>query len=91
LEKVPYIINTSKGGVINTADLISALRNEKIKGVALDVLENEQLSTYTQEEKDYFNYLTTQKNVIITPHIAGYSFEASYKLCVVLLEKLGIT
>jgi len=91
LGKVPYIINTSRGGIINTADLITALRNEKIKGVALDVLENEQLSTYTQEEKDYFNYLTTQKNVIITPHIAGYSFEASYKLCVVLLEKLGIT
>ena len=91
LEKVPYIINTSRGGIINTADLIHALQNKRIKGVALDVLENEQLSIYTQEEKDYFNYLTTQKNVIITPHIAGYSFEASYKLCVVLLEKLGIT
>ena len=41
-------------------------------------------------EKEEFEFLINQNNVIITPHIAGYSFESTYKMSRILLEKLGI-
>jgi D-3-phosphoglycerate dehydrogenase len=90
LQRQPILLNTSRGSVINTSSLIAALKNGIIKAAALDVLENEQLSSYNSEEKKEFEFLINQNNVIITPHIAGYSFESTYKMSRILLEKLGI-
>jgi D-3-phosphoglycerate dehydrogenase len=89
-QKKPIFINTSRGGVVDTSALILALENKLIKSAALDVLENENLGTYTDIESNQLNQLQALKNVIITPHIAGYSFEANYKMSKILLEKLGI-
>ena len=89
LKRSPWILNTSRGQIINTNDLRTALLSGSIAGAGLDVLENEKLFSYTDEERAIFNWLLEQPNVIITPHIAGYSHEAFLKMSETLLEKLG--
>ncbi len=89
LEQKPFFINASRGAVTDTSALIEALKKDTIAGAALDVLENEKLDSLSAKEKSDLDFLTQQPNVIITPHIAGYSHEAFVKMSSVLLEKLG--
>ena len=86
----PYIINTSRGKVLKTSALIKALQEQQVKGAALDVLENEDISNLNEKEKQEFDFLKNRPDVLITPHIAGYSAEAFYKMSEILLQKLGI-
>ncbi|MBL7702462.1 MAG: hydroxyacid dehydrogenase [Ferruginibacter sp.] len=90
LQQKPFIINTSRGPVVQTSALINALQQNMITGAALDVLENEQISNLSVAQKEEMAYLTKQPNVILTPHIAGYSAEAFNKMSAVILEKLEI-
>lgn len=90
LRQKPFFISTCRGPVTDTLALINALKNGYISGAALDVLENEKLSSYTDLEKEQLNYLVQHPNVIITPHIAGYSNEAYLRMSQALLQKLGL-
>lgn len=90
LKRKPWLLNTSRGAVVNTQHLKTALENDQLAGAGLDVLENEKLSSFSEQEKTVFNWLLDQPGVVITPHIAGYSHEAFYKMSEVLLQKLGL-
>lgn len=85
-----WFINAARGKIVNTDDIVNALETGIIRGACLDVLENEKLSTYSVAEKERFDKLLHMPNVIMTPHIGGYSYEASVKMARIVLEKLHV-
>ena len=90
-EKPFWFINTARGKSVVTEDLVEALQSGKILGAGLDVLEYEKLSFETLFEIDKpkaFEYLLKAKNVILTPHIAGWTHESKIKLAQVTIDKI---
>ncbi|RYG54571.1 MAG: hydroxyacid dehydrogenase, partial [Chitinophagaceae bacterium] len=90
LQKQPVILNTSRGGVVDTAALVEALDSGKISGAGLDVLENESPATFNETDRQQLHHLSNHPRVIVTPHIAGYTHEAFLKMSEVLLKKLKL-
>ena len=87
-KKPIYIINTARGKCIKTSDLIKNLKSGKVRGACLDVLEDENISFEKLEIKTHFNYLTQNKNIILSPHIAGWTKESKRKIAEILLKKI---
>lgn len=83
-----YLLNTSRGKVVNTKDLIEALNQGKILGAGLDVLEFEAFSNELQDTPRELQDLFSRTNVVLTPHVAGWSVESNYKLSYFLAEKI---
>ncbi|MCK9613366.1 MAG: NAD(P)-dependent oxidoreductase [Bacteroidales bacterium] len=86
-----YLINTSRGKVLNTEDLVKNMKSGKVTGAALDVLEYESSSFEKIGLKNFpepMQYLVNADNVILTPHIAGWSVESNLKHAQVLVEKI---
>ena len=88
LKRQPLFINTSRGKVVDTDALIVALDEGRISGAGIDVLENEDLASYTADENVRLHSLTDRDQVIVTPHIAGYTQEALFKMSDMLAQKL---
>jgi D-3-phosphoglycerate dehydrogenase / 2-oxoglutarate reductase len=88
------VVNTARGEVVSLQDLNKAMDENVIRGAVLDVLENEKLKTLTPPQLLAFNSLKERSNVILTPHIAGWTYESHVKINVALVSKiklLGIT
>lgn len=86
----PFIlINTSRGPVVDMLAVYEAMKQGKITGVCLDVFEHEPLSAMTAAERTALNEMLQRPDFIATPHIAGYTHEALYKMSKTLLDKIS--
>lgn len=82
------LINTARGACVKTEDLVLALENGQIGGACLDVFENEKPATYSLSDHHWYGRLHELDNVVLSPHIAGWTHESKRKLAEVLLEKI---
>lgn len=82
------LINTARGEIVSLNDINDALDRKKVRGAVLDVLENEKLNTLTAGQRSAFNSLKEKANVILTPHIAGWTYESHVKINVALVSKI---
>ena len=83
-----YLINTSRGQCVKTSDLILGIKTGKILGACLDVIENESRSFENFEQDSYLDFLKKSEKVILTPHVAGWTFESKLKLSQIILKKI---
>lgn len=91
IEKSVFLLNLSRGKIVETAALVKALKSGKVIGAGLDVLEYERTSFesfFEQELPEEFNYLLKSDAVLFTPHIGGWTDESYYKLSAVLADKI---
>lgn len=89
-----WFINTARGKSVVTADLVAALKTGKILGAGLDVLEYEKASfedMFTGTMPDPFQYLINAQNVLLTPHVAGWTIESKEKLAQTIVDKIKLT
>ncbi len=83
------LLNTARGEVLKTIDLVKHLKSGKVLGAGLDVLEYEKHAFEKLENlPEDFKYLSGARNVVFSPHVAGWTTESYYKLAMVLFEKI---
>jgi len=88
-----WIINTARGKSVVTEDLVNGLRSGKVLGAGLDVLEYEKSSfedmfTSSHQLPQAFQYLMKADNVLLSPHVAGWTFESHLKLAQTIVDKI---
>ncbi len=87
-KKPILLLNSSRGPITPLEPLLHGLRSGQIKGLALDVLPNEKLSSWSPVEKELFTEIAAYPATIFSPHVAGWTTESYYKINEVLLEKI---
>lgn len=88
-----WLINTARGKSVVTQDLVSALKTSKILGAGLDVLEYEKASfetLFSSALPEAFQYLIAAENVLLTPHVAGWTMESKEKLAQTIVDKIKL-
>jgi D-3-phosphoglycerate dehydrogenase len=81
-------MNLARGEVVDQGAVVALLQAGKMKGAALDVLENEKLYTLSPAQKVNFDFLAQAPNVVLTPHIGGWSHQSYVKINEVLVRKI---
>jgi D-3-phosphoglycerate dehydrogenase len=87
-KKGVIFLNASRGKVVNFVDLLTHLENGFIGGAALDVFENEKPATYTKEEQHLFERFFGLPNVMVSPHIAGWTNESKERISKIILARI---
>jgi len=83
------LLNTSRGEVLSLAALCEALRKGKVWAAALDVLENEKINQLDAAQQIHFDFLRQHPAVLLTPHIAGWTWESYRRINEVLVKKIA--
>lgn len=81
-----FLLNTARGEIINTKAVLAAIKDQKILGAGLDVLEAEKFPALA--EQDWYQELIACQQVILTPHVGGWTFDSYRKISEVLAQKL---
>lgn len=84
-----FLINSARGEILPVKDLLSLLESGKVIGAALDVLEKEKFDKLTSEEKELFTDLFQRRNVVLSPHVGGWTFASYKRINEVLVGKIG--
>jgi D-3-phosphoglycerate dehydrogenase len=88
-----WLINTARGKSVLTSDLVNALKSGKILGAGLDVLEYEKSSfenvMSSAVETSHLKHLIKMDNVLLTPHVAGWTKESKEKLAQTIVDKIA--
>ncbi len=84
-----YLLNTARGEIVCLSSVLKGLKSGKIIGAALDVLENEKLKTLSDEQEKVFRELTERDDVLLSPHVGGWTFESYVRINEVLTSKLA--
>jgi len=87
-KKPLIVINTSRGKILNTKECLELMDENKIIAMGLDVFENETLTKLSFSEKRWFTMLKNKENVIMTPHVAGWSIQSEFKIAKILADKI---
>ncbi|MEH6513717.1 MAG: 2-hydroxyacid dehydrogenase [Maribacter arcticus] len=91
-QKPIWIINTARGKCIITSDLVEAMKSGKVLGAGLDVLEYEKASFENMFSDnnlpDAFQYLINSDQVVLSPHVAGWTVESKIKLAQTIVDKI---
>lgn len=82
------LVNTSRGHIVPTADLLEALEGGQLAGACLDVFENEKPTTYSPEQQQLFERLFARTDVVLSPHVAGWTVESKERLAMLLLDRI---
>ena len=82
------LINTSRGNIVHTEHLLDALRAGLLGGTCLDVFENEKPATFSKQEQSLYTELYAFDNVVLSPHVAGWTVESKERIAQVLLDKI---
>ena len=85
-----WLLNTARGEVLDHAALVRALQAGTVRGAALDVLENEKIQALQPGQQVLFNYLSTAPNVVLSPHIGGWTRESYARINEVLVDKIRV-
>jgi len=87
-EKDIFLINIARGKLVKTQDLITQIKKGKVLGACLDVLENEKFDDLLPIQEEYYKELFSFENVIVTPHVAGWTKESKEKIAKIVFERI---
>ena len=86
-KKPIFLINTSRGKVVKTQAVLNAIKHGKVSGAALDVLEVEKFPALAEQQ--WFEELRQSGKVLLSPHVAGWTFDSYRKISEVMADKLA--
>jgi D-3-phosphoglycerate dehydrogenase len=84
-----WLLNTARGEVLDHAALVRHLQSGQVRGAALDVLENEKLSTLSAAQQATFDFLKNAPQVVLSPHVGGWTHQSYQRINEVLARKIA--